>query len=402
MALRPRRRRPVVVAAAAAAAAAATTIAVAATGVAADCVAVLNVTSFYPLMRLKVITTGDGVAIARQNVEFSRFSSPIRVVGGSQVQLTVRVDPACAATAGQASSLAGIAAAVYVRRRDGSTRALLSDSSWGWRDGDVARLSPSPLWGGQPLAQEFPPRGAAWLTHLHPPSATSFWTSLVKILPADVCADAAPAAAVGAVGGAAQGGGGTVWGTPQLVATALLGVLTALMAALTGALQVALRRTRRRLAPGGGGPDGRLGSVDAPTSAAASGDAGDGGAPPPPPPSRRSTGGGGGDRPRRSSAAVDGSAAGGGGAAPALLGATRQRRQRRVGRRPLPALVGGRAAVRPVDRDDSGGDKCGGGGGESLASAIRAGFPEPPSMPSVLMSPAPASWASAGGQPRAT
>ena len=55
MALPPRRRRPVVVAAAAAAAAAATTIAVAATDVAADCVAVLNVTSFYPLMRLKVV-----------------------------------------------------------------------------------------------------------------------------------------------------------------------------------------------------------------------------------------------------------------------------------------------------------------------------------------------------------
>lgn len=159
------------------------------------------------------------------------------------MQLTVRVDPPCAATADESAARTALAAAIYVRRRDGSLRALLSDGSWGWRDGHVDRLTPSPLW-DRDIDSELAPRGAAWLTHLPRSSvADSFHTSLVKILPADVCAGAAPAPAVGAVGGADQGG---PWGAPQIAATAALGALTALMAAVTVALQVALRRTRRR------------------------------------------------------------------------------------------------------------------------------------------------------------
>jgi len=62
---------------------------------------------------------------------------------------------------------------------------------------------------------------------------------------------------------------------------------------------------------------------------------------------------------------------------------------------------GGRSSLpgeRPVDRKGAAADACG-VGGESLDAAIRGGFPAPPSMPSVLMSPAASLWLSPDGQP---
>eukprot|EP00168_Porphyra_purpurea_P014160 TRINITY_DN4019_c0_g1_i1.p1 TRINITY_DN4019_c0_g1~~TRINITY_DN4019_c0_g1_i1.p1 ORF type:complete len:463 (+),score=86.64 TRINITY_DN4019_c0_g1_i1:627-2015(+) len=208
-----------------------------------DCPALLNLTSFFSRTLLLVGPRDNAASVNLQNIRFSSSSTPIRVSSGFEVRLKVRVDASCNATAGHPASRTALAAAILVRRRDGSTLAIRTHRSWQWVSGDV--LVDSTEWEGAPLNDAAAPAGAAWLTNAPSRSAPgTFWTTVMTNLPAYVCKDVDPAV-VGVVGSAGGGEARRGWRTAPLATSAVLGGLLLLMSGVAAAMQMVLHRLRR-------------------------------------------------------------------------------------------------------------------------------------------------------------
>jgi len=160
-----------------------------------------------------------------------------------QVQLKVRVDPSCNATVNHPAARRALAAAILVRLRGGSTRAILTHRSWQWMQSELDQGSPK--WEGAPLDDAPAPAGATWLTNV-PSLAGSgtFWATIMTTMPANVCEDADPemVGVVGSEGDVEQRQG---WGTAPLAMTAVLGGLLLLMSGVAVAMQTVLHRLRR-------------------------------------------------------------------------------------------------------------------------------------------------------------
>jgi len=194
----------------------------------------------------------DKVAsISLQNLRFSSSSTPIRVSSAVQVQLTVRVDASCSATASHPASRRALVATISIRLQDGSTRVFRTKrSSWQWAHN--GSLVDSPEWEGAPLDDPHASAGATWLTNPPRPSNRTSWATIMTTLPEGACQDADPNA-----GGVMESNGGTEqrrgWGTAPLATTAVLGGLLLLMSGVAAAMQTALHRLRRL---DGGADDG--------------------------------------------------------------------------------------------------------------------------------------------------
>ena len=185
----------------------------------------------------------------------SNSATPIRISGGSEVQLAVRIDPRCAdAVKGTSPTREALAAVIYLRRINGSMLAIVTDRSWGWRPrtcvacppGD-GTLAPSELWAYNSnfSTEERVPPGAAWLTHNGGFDATkTTWRTVVKRLPAGVCDDVDPLP-IGSV--AAAPPPDDLWPTASRAASSVLGILLALVTGLMASTGRAIRRERRRL-----------------------------------------------------------------------------------------------------------------------------------------------------------
>ncbi|OSX73478.1 hypothetical protein BU14_0345s0010 [Porphyra umbilicalis] len=258
-----------------------------ATSTAADCPAVVNVTSLYARTVLRVSTKlNSGSTFALQNVWGANSATPLRVAAGMTVELSVRDDPTCPDDPpGSWPTRHGVAAAIYLRRTDGTTTAILTDRSWSWRGGSTVgrQLLPTDLWAAPagfvdadsrtPEGADVP-RGAAWLTHPRSGAGSStVWRHAVKVMPATVCdgvdADAPPpvrdgGAGVGVAVDAApprSSGGDGRWATAPTVASSVLGSLLAATTAAAVVSALTLRRERRRgvaEADGGGWTKGAL------------------------------------------------------------------------------------------------------------------------------------------------
>jgi len=152
------------------------------------------------------------------------------------------VDPSCNATANHLASRRALAAAISVRRRDGSRFIFRTHRSWEWST--LVSWVASSEWEGAPLDDSPAPAGAAWLTNEPVPQTVTTSTTLRTFLPANVCQDADPevVAVAGSEGGAEQRRG---WGTAPLATTAVLGGLLLLMSGVAAAMQTVLHRLRR-------------------------------------------------------------------------------------------------------------------------------------------------------------
>eukprot|EP00168_Porphyra_purpurea_P013665 TRINITY_DN3802_c0_g1_i1.p1 TRINITY_DN3802_c0_g1~~TRINITY_DN3802_c0_g1_i1.p1 ORF type:complete len:386 (-),score=93.35 TRINITY_DN3802_c0_g1_i1:235-1392(-) len=222
-------------------------------GAAADCPAILNVTSLYAQTVAEVVGGGE---LSLQNVRLSSSATPIRVSDGTEVQLSVRIDPHCAdAVEGTAPTREALAAAIYLRRTNGSTLAILTDGSWGWRAStcvacppDDVALTPTKLWAAYNASfttGERVPPGAAWLTHNRGFDASkTVWRTVVKRMPAGICDDIDPVP-MGSVAAAPPPNDG--WPTASRVTSSVLGALLALVTGLVVRTGRDIRRERRHL-----------------------------------------------------------------------------------------------------------------------------------------------------------
>jgi len=197
-----------------------------------------------------------GGELSLENVWRSNSATPIRISGGSEVQLTVRIDPRCAnAMEGTSPTREALAAAIYLRRTNGSTLAIVTDGSWGWRSrtcvtcqpGDGPPVPPE-LWAYNSSfsTEERVPPGATWLTHSGGnDAARTTWRTLVKRLPAGVCNGIDPVP-VGSLVAAAPPPDDR-WPAASRAVSSVLGILLALVTGLVASTGRAIRRERRRV-----------------------------------------------------------------------------------------------------------------------------------------------------------
>ncbi|KAK1862134.1 hypothetical protein I4F81_004710 [Pyropia yezoensis] len=245
--------------------------------VAGDCVAVVNISSFYPRTTLLAGEEGNLEKYPLQNVNFSDSSTPITVSAGWHLNVRVRIDPACPSDNNSLASWTFWAAAISLSA-PGTSRTLYTDTTWEVRSDDECCYSPPGL-GPEQVDHEVPPDWAGtWLTH--PPRSDtirSTWSQFKYVFPRNVCdglpsaaataaADAAAAAAAATraladersrAGGRGDSPGG--WTTTPIAVAGALGTLAAGAAAAAAALAATLASERRRGTVGGAVGGGQAG-----------------------------------------------------------------------------------------------------------------------------------------------
>lgn len=137
----------------------------------------------------------DGITkeVPLQALSFARSSTPITVRGGSQMYVSVRVDPSCPSDAGSIAERTTWAGAIHLAG-NGISRTLYTDASWKVNAREGAVYEPAHLWPIL-LVEDGVPGDAVWLTH--PPSTTftrSTWSRFAYVFPTTVC-DGLPTAA---------------------------------------------------------------------------------------------------------------------------------------------------------------------------------------------------------------